>query len=69
MAGYSQHQLIFWDAFAVVLNANALNTASVDANGDLSSAGIEGIFKQFFDNRGRAINDFASRNLTDQNIG
>ena len=69
MACDCQLEFVFRYAFAVVLNANSLNTPTIDANGDLRRTSVLGILQQFFDNRRRTINHFACGNLADQYVG
>ncbi len=64
-----QRQLVAGDAAAVVNDANQLDAAFLELDLEGRAAGVEGIFQQFLEYRGRPIDDFAGSDLADQAIG
>lgn len=64
----SQFKLVFGYAFSVVLNADALNAPTVNADGDFRRTRIKCVLQKLFHNGGRPIHHFASGDLADQHI-
>ena len=60
---YRQRQLASRDAAAIIGNLDLAFARSFDMDGKLAGPSIQGVFQQFFNGRGRALNDFAGRNL------
>ena len=50
-------------AFAVVLDPNEPLAPHFHGNGEVSRAGIDRVFDEFLDHRGRALDDFARGDL------
>ena len=48
-----------FDAGAVVADLDQLDASRLDGNGDLGRTGVDGIFHQLFDHRGRTLHHFA----------
>ena len=48
-----------FDAGAVVADLDQLDAPRLDGNGDLGRTGVDGIFHQLFDHRGRTLHHFA----------
>ena len=69
MALQGQQKFIAGNAVAVIANPQQAQTALFGLDLDPRRAGIERILDQFFDNRGRALDDFASFDLVDQRVG
>ena len=69
MAGQRQCQFVFGDADAVVADANELDATFFKLDLDGRTAGVECVFQEFLEHGGRAFDDFASRNLANQQIG
>ncbi len=54
---------------AIIADRNAAYAASVQANFNGPGSGIDGVFQQFFQDRGGALDNFAGGNLADQQVG
>jgi len=65
MARQGERQLVGRDAVAVVANQDPPDTAVVELDVDAAGTGVECVFDEFLDDRGRAFNDFTGRNLVD----
>jgi hypothetical protein len=67
--GQRQNQLIFFDAAAVVDDADQLDSAFLQVHLDGTAAGIQAVFQEFLEYRSRSFDDFTGSNLADQQIG
>ncbi len=69
MAAQCHGQLIARDAAAVVLHRDQPHAAGQQPHVDLAGARIQGVVHEFAHHRGRALDDFAGRDLADQLVG
>ena len=69
VAGQREREFILGDAAAVVGNADQFDAAFLQLDLDRLTAGVEGVFEQFLEYRRGALDDFAGRNLADQQVG
>jgi len=65
MAFDSQHQFFRAHALAVVGNGNERLAAVPDHHVDTSGTGVDGVFHQFLDHRGRALHHLAGGDAVD----
>ncbi len=63
-----QRQLRRRDAATVVAHPHQLQAAALDLDLDAPGAGVECVLDQLLDDRGRALDDFASGDLVDERI-
>ena len=57
------------DAAAIVANANQPATAALQFDFDAPRAGVQRVFHQLLDHGGRALDDLAGSDLTDEGVG
>ena len=69
MARQRQRQFFRRDAAAVVADRDALDAALVEPDRDLGGAGVERVFQQLLDDRGRPFDHFAGGNLGNKLVG
>ena len=69
VAGQRQREFIPGDAAAIVGNTDQLDATFFELDLDRLAASIEGVFEQFLEHRRGALDDFASGNLADQQVG
>jgi hypothetical protein len=61
-----QRQFLAADTAAVIAHPDALLAALLDIHLDAAGAGIEAVFQQFLDHRGRPLDDLTGSDLVDQ---
>ena len=66
VAAQRQRQLAGRDAAAVVADADQVDAAAFQGHVDVAGAGIEGVFQQLLDDRGRSLDDLAGGDLVGQ---
>ncbi|MNN22664.1 hypothetical protein D3C81_1360310 [compost metagenome] len=66
MTGQRQRQVIGRDAAAIVTHPQQLDPALLDINIDALGAGVEAVFQQFLDHRGRTFNHLTGGDLVRQ---
>ena len=69
MASQGQRELIGLNAAAVIIDRDTAHTAFLDAQLDALRTGIDRVFEQLLDHRGRSLDHFAGRDLADQMVG
>ena len=67
--GQRQNQLIFFDAAAVVDDADQLDAAFLQVHLDGTAASVQAVFQELLEYRSRSFDDFTGSNLADQQIG
>jgi hypothetical protein len=68
MPAQCQRQVVGRDAAAVVGDADQAHAAFFELHVDLRGAGVEAVFQQFLEHRGRALHHLAGRDLADQQV-
>lgn len=69
MALEGEQSVVANHAAAVVSDADEAASAGFDFNADACGSGIEGVFEEFFHDRGGAVDDFASGDLIGDLVG
>ena len=69
MTRQCQRQFLALNAAAVVADFEQLRAARGKLHGDVGGTGIETVFEQLFERRGRPLDHFAGSDLIDQQIG
>ena len=64
--GERQSQFLGGDAAAIVGDADEVPAAFGDFDGDVGRAGVDGVFDEFFDDRGRALDHLAGGDAINQ---
>ena len=64
-----QPRILGFHPFAVVFDVNQLLAAELDRDRHAPRAGVDRVFDQLLDHRGRALDDFARRNLVREIAG
>src|SRR5437773_1158128 len=57
VAGEGQRQVVGGDAAAVVGHADRVGAAALDLEVDAGAAGVDGVFQEFFEDTGGALDD------------
>jgi hypothetical protein len=68
VTGEGERQLIAGDAAAVVLDLHAAHAAFVERHRDARRTGVEAVFEQLLQHRGGPLDDFAGRDLGDEEL-
>jgi len=69
MTHQRERQVFGGDAATIIGDADRLDAAFGEVRFDARSASIEAVLDEFFEDRGRALDDFAGGDLADQQVG
>ena len=69
MARQGQRQVVGGNAAAVIGDTDQAYAAFFELHVDLRGAGVEAVFQQFLEHRGRALHHLAGGDLADQQVG
>ena len=69
VGGEGEREVVRVDAAAVVAHADEFAAAVFDVDVDVCRPGVDGVFHDFFDDGGGALDDFTGGDLVDEVVG